>query len=322
MSEENYNSLNDEEDKNFLSQFTNIKNSLEDILDNKELDDKSKLLSITNVFNSIQIPFISKKISNEFFLLLEYLRKNSKLEMFLKLFINCKLKNKMLINILKLSFFKLLNVLSQIKEEYSLNIIKFIIFHFIYNLTLKDDNKLINFFSMKLKYNKDYIPFIINSISKTSNIYNIYICGLILNINIENKNEMNKYFTNFYISLLDDENRDNNLIKTRLLNKFLKNLDKNILLEIFKNIDNLINRSIKNYKFLENIFIFGNLNYENEVLDLIFKNYFDYFFPSENITNNSGINNLKSFEYIVKNCNDKNYLINKIIKIKYTIKSI
>ena len=319
MSEENYNSLNDEEDKNFLSQFTNIKNSLEDILDNKELDDKSKLLSITNVFNSIKIPFISKKISNEFFLLLEYLRKNSKLEMFLKLFINCKLKNKMLINILKLSFFKLLNVLSQIKEEYSLNIIKFIIFHFIYNLTLKDDNKLINFFSMKLKYNKDYIPFIINSISKTSNIYNIYICGLILNINIENKNEMNKYFTNFYISLLDDENRDNNLIKTRLLNKFLKNLDKNILLEIFKNIDNLINRSIKNYKFLENIFIFGNLNYENEVLDLIFKNYFDYFFPSENITNNSGINNLKSFEYIVKNCNDKNYLINKIINIKFDV---
>ena len=270
MSEENNNSINNEEDKTSLSQFTNIKNSLEDILDNKELDNKLKLLSITDIFNSINIPFISKKISNEFFLIFEYLRKNSLIEEFLKLFINCKLKNKILIEILKLSFFKLLNVLSQIKEEYSLNILKFIIFHFIYNLPLKYDKKLINFFLMKLKYNKVYIPFIINSITKSDNIYNIYISGLILNVNIENKNDINKFFLDFYIKLLDDENREINLIKTRLLSKFLKNLDKNNLLVIFKSIDNLINRSIKNYKFLENIFIYGNLNYENEMLDLIF----------------------------------------------------
>jgi hypothetical protein len=158
---------------NISSIFKELKENIEIVMESNE-NQKQK---ISELLSSVQIPYMNKASPNYFFDILESLRKKKLLDSFVS-FLKIKRHNKF-IRIIKEAFLKELNILSKIKKENSsLYMIKFIVGNFAFQLSKKDKRKLENFMNLKYEINNAYIDEILSMVSKTKNIYTIYMWSM------------------------------------------------------------------------------------------------------------------------------------------------
>ena len=298
---------------NISSIFKKVKEDIEIAMESKE-DLKQKIFDILSL---IHIPYTNKTCPNYFFDILEMLRKKNYLDTFVTL-VRIK-KNSKLLNTIKEAYLKELNVLSGIKvEKSSLQMMKFIVGNCVYQLNKKDQKKLEHFLFEKNKINPKYIDEIISMVTKTKNIFTMYICGLCLNIKNENTKKLEDLFVSFLLeNIIDEENKENNIAKLRILSNFLNNISNEVFFnKILSNCGRLLSRSSKNYEFFSTVFIGANkIKYNDEFIkNVLFNDYKSFFFPSSftNQERNNQIN--KSFNNIAINCN-LNLLLNEILNI-------
>ena len=292
---------------NISSIFKELKENTEIAMESKE-DKKQK---ISELLSSVQIPYINKTCPNYFYDIFESLRKKKLLDSFVS-FIKIKKHSKIMF-IIKEAFLKELNVLSKIKNENSsLHIIKFIVGNFAYQLNKKDKRKLENFLNLKYEINNAYIDEILSMISKTKNIYTIYICGLCLSIKSDNfkkekKKEFEEIFTYFLSKdIFDDENKELNLSKLRILSSFFNNLSSDVFFDkIMNECGRLLSRSSKNFEFLSTVIINTNkIIYKDEFIkEFLFKEHMNYLFPTSFESNYRTETIFHSFKNIVENSN-------------------
>ena len=313
------------EDFNLHSYFTQLLDEIEAIIDSTdELPQKSTELSA--VLSNVSVPYINRRPYNEFLAVLESLRKKKKLDKFLEVLLRSRIKNKKMLNIIKEAFLSELNILSKNKTEtISLLMFKFIIANFIYTIDEKVLKKLIHFLNEKTAVNTSYVTSIIEMIEKNKNIYTIFICGITLSIqqdklSNENKEKLSEILSSFIVQkVLDDDEREKNIIIERMLCQFLPNIvDKNLYEDIFPKCQSLILRSSQNGIFLHTLFTTINkLNhsfyYKDELIDSLFETFKDFFFPS----NSENDLCFGSFSQIVKNCKDKKKLYNKLLETEF-----
>ena len=292
---------------NINSIFKELKESIEIAMESKE-NEKQK---ISELLASIQIPYTNKTCPNYFYDILESLRKKKLLDSFVSV-IRVKKNSKLLFTI-KEAFLKELNILAKIKKENSsLQMIKFIVGNFIYELNKKDKKKLENFMNLKYKANIEYFDDILSMVSKTKNIFTIYICGLCLSIKDENfKNKQKKEFESIFTSFLsseifNEENKEINISKLRILSCFLNNLSSEAFFEkIMNECGRLLSRSSKNYEFMSTAFIGADkMIYNDEFIkEYLFKEHLNFLFPSSYESNMRTEQILLSFKNIASNCN-------------------
>ena len=144
-------------------------------------------------------------------------------------------------------------------------------------------------------------------LNKTKNIFTMYICGLCLNIKNENKKKFEEIFTSFIDEkIIDEENKENNIAKLRVLSKFLNNISQELFVDkILSNCGRLLSRSSKNYEFFSTVFIGADrIKYNDDnIKNLLFKEYVSFFFPTSNPSPSRTIQINQSFKNIAKNCN-------------------
>ena len=293
--------------KNISSIFKELKEDIEIALESKEKE-KQK---ITELLSYIQIPYINKTCPNYFFDILESLRKKKLLDSFVS-FIRIKKNSKFLYTI-KEAFLKELNILSKIKNESaSLNMIKFIVGNFVYQLNKKDKKKLENFINSKYDVNPKYTDEILSMTTKTKNIFTIYICGLCLGINSEQfkkekKKDFEEIFTEFLSKeIIDEENKEINISKLRILSGFLNNLSQEYFFnKVMNDCGRLLSRSSKNFEFLSTVFIACNkIIYNDEFIkDYLFKEHTNFLFPTSYESNYRTENIFASFKNIAEKSN-------------------
>ena len=303
--------------KNISSIFKELKENIEIVMESNE-NEKQK---ISELLSSVQIPYMNKTSSNYFFDILESLRKKKLLDSFVS-FLKIKRHNKF-IRIIKEAFLKELNILSKIKKENSsLYMIKFIVGNFAYQLNKKDKKKLENFLNLKYEINNAYIDDILTMITKTKNIYTIYICGLCFSIKSDKFiNEKKKDFENIFTSFLsdeifNDENKEINLAKLRILLSFINNLSSETFFDkIINECGRLLSRSSKNYEFLSTVIIGTNkIFYKDEFIkEFLFKEHMNYLFPTSFESNYRTDEIFRSFKNIVENSN-LTLLLEEILK--------
>ena len=298
----------DETPKNNINSiFKELKENIEIAMESKE-NEKQK---ISELLSNIQIPYINKTCANYFFDILESLRKKKLLDNFISL-LRIK-KNSKLLYTIKESFLKELNVLSKIKNENaSLNMIKFIVGNFIYQLNKKDQKKLKNFIKSKYITNNNYLDEIVSMVSKTKNIFTIYICGLCLCIKEEGekkkqKEELESIFATFLSEeIINEEKRESNIPKLRILSHFLNDLSPNVFFgKIINECGRLLSRSSKNFEFLSTVLIAADkVNYDdNFIREFFFKEHLNFLFPNSYESNNRTEQIFLSFKNIAINCN-------------------
>ena len=271
--------------QNISTIFKKAKEDIEIVMESKDSKDNQKQ-KISDILSQIQIPYSNKPCPNYFYDILEMLRKKKYLDPFVTL-VRIKNNNKLLFAI-KEAYLKELNILSGIKDEKaSLQIIKFIVGNFIFQLNKKDQKKLEHFLSEKNKVNPNYTDEIINMLSKTKNIFTMYICGLCLNIKnekIETKKKLEEIFSTFLEEkIIDEENKENNIAKLRILSIFLNNISPEIFFDkIISNCGRLLSRSNKNYEFLSTVLIGADkIKYNDDFIkNVLFKEYKTFFFPN------------------------------------------
>ena len=310
--------IEQEPKNNINSVFKELKEKIEIAIESKE-DEKHK---ISEYLSSIQIPYINKTCPNYFFDILESLRKKKVLDIFVNS-IRIK-KNTKLLFIIKEAFLKELNVLSKIKDENaSLYMIKFIVGNFIYQLGKKEQKKLENFINLKYKTNNIYIDDIISMLSKTKNIFTIYICGLCLTIKDnnfidKNKKELESIFVTYLSNeIFNEENKEANITKLRILSRFLNHLSPNIFFEkVINECERLLSRSSKNFEFLSTVLIGADKIYFKDefIKDFFFKEHTNFLFPTTYESSYRTEQIIRSFKNIVYNCN-LTLLLEEIIKI-------
>ena len=297
--------IDNQDTKNISTIFKKAKEDIEIAMESKE-DQKQK---ISDILSEIYIPYINKTCPNYFFDILEMLRKKKCLDLFVSL-IRIKNNSKLLYTI-KEAFLKELNILSNIKDEkVSLQMMKFIVGNFVYQLNKREQKKLEHFLSEKNKINPKYTDEIIKMLNKTKNIFTMYICGLCLSIKSD-KNDNKKIFEEIFTSFLadkiiDEENKENNVAKLRILSKFLNNVSPEIFFDkIISNCDRLLSRSSENYEFFSTVLIGADkMKYNDDIIkDKLFNDYKSFFFPTSNVTPVRNIEINKSFKNIAENCN-------------------
>ena len=328
MSDNEHDENSENENENNVSQknlstiFKSVKDELEITMETEE-DQKQK---ISSILNSINIPYMNKTCPNYIFNILEMLRKKKKLDDFLKN-LSVKKNNHKLLNVMKESFLQELNVLSGIKGEVSsLSMLKFIVGNFLYQLKEKDYKKLEHFISEKYKIEPNYLEKILKMSEKNTNIFTIYLCGLALNVkNSEFYSKLEQNFVKFLVDkIFDDEERDNNVAKLRILSKFINNLsEKNFYDEIISNCTRLFNRSSKNYDFLVTIFInVTKFKYTDQfITETLFGEFKKFFFPENNLSSERDSKIYQSFEKIATNSNI-NLLLEQILKQNFEIQNL
>ena len=352
MSDDERNSGNnyDEEDdknieesvtKNISTIFKKAKEDIEIAMEAKE-DQKQKIFDI---LSDIQIPYSNKTCPNYFYDILEMLRKKKYLDLFVTL-VRVKNNSKLQYTI-KEAYLKELNILSGIKDENaSLHMIKYIVGNFIFQLNKRDQKKLEHFLYEKNKHNPKYLDKIISMLEKTKNIFTLYICGLCLNIQSEKKKKFEEFFVSFLVDkIFDDEDKENNIAKLRILSKFLNNISPELFFEkIIGNCGRLLSRSNKNYEFFSTVFTSADkIKYSDDFIkDILFKEYKSFFFPTSFTSIDRTLRINQSFKVIAENCNlslllevildislDQNelytfsyYFISRIFKIFSTNKEI
>ncbi len=293
-SEINYNEEFDENsDENLHSISIKLLNDIEEILESKQLDNQSKVSSLSNILSTSNIPFLNRKMEKEIFNILESLRKKKKLDEFMEILQKTKIKNSRMLFILKGAFLSELNILSEIKKEKSsLIMIKVILGYFIFRLKDKEQKKLEHFLSGKYKSDNEYINNLIKMLEKSKNIYTIYICGLALsikNLKEEEKENLSKIFSDYFKDkILDDSEKDKNLIHERILSKFLKYIKSNLFFnEIIPGCELLLNRNSKNILFVYNILIQKGIECTDDfVSNILFSKFNSFFFPKDNTNDN------------------------------------
>ena len=333
------NDLNDNEEfdentsNNIHSISIKLLNDIEEILESNKLDNQSKINSLSNLFSTINIPFINKKIEKGFFNMLENLRKKNKLDDFIEIFQKANIKNLGILFILKNAFLSELNILSKIKKEKSsLIMIKVILVHFIFRLKEKEQKKLEKFLSGKNKCDNEYIQTLIKMLDKSKNIYTIYICGLALSIKDlkeDEKENLSKIFIEYFKDkVLDDSDKDKNIIHERILTSFIKYIKSDSFYnEIIPKCELLLNRNSKNIPFLYNVFIQKGIEYtEDFISNSLFNKFNFFFFPKDdtndnlcfpcfdNIANNS-INKVKLLEFLL----NKTFTVDQNSLYRYNI---
>jgi hypothetical protein len=314
-SEQNYeeeNEISSEEivetpTKNISSIFKELKENIEIVMESNE-NQKQK---ISELLSSVQIPYMNKASPNYFFDILESLRKKKLLDSFVS-FLKIKRHNKF-IRIIKEAFLKELNILSKIKKENSsLYMIKFIVGNFAYQLNKRDKKKLENFLNLKYEINNSYIDDILAMITKTKNIYTIYICGLCFSIKSEKfikekKKEFENIFTSFLSDdIFNDENKEINLAKLRIILSFINNLSSETFFDkIINECGRLLSRSSKNFEFLSTVIIGTNkIFYKDEFIkEFLFKEHMNYLFPTSFESNYRTEEIFHSFKNLVENSN-------------------
>ena len=304
--------------KNINSIFKELKENIEIAMESKE-NSKQR---ISELLSDIQIPYTNKTCPNYFYDILESLRKKKLLDSFVTL-IRIKKNNKLLYTI-KEAFLKELNVLSKIKNENaSLHMIKFIVGNLIYELNKKDKKKLEHFMISKYEINSKYFDDILTMLSKTKNIFTIYICGLCLSINSESFNKnFKKNFENIFIEFLskeifDDENKEYKISKLRILSAFMNNISsENYFEKIMNDCGRLLLRSSKNYEFLSTVLIETNKIKFNDdfIKDFLFKEHKNFLFPTSYESNYRTEQIFLSFKNLAENCN-LNLLLQEIFNI-------
>ena len=300
--EENEDQIEMQVTKNISTIFRKAKEDIEIAMESKD-DQKQKIIDI---LSGIQIPYLNKTCPNYFYDILETLRKKKYLDLFVPL-VRIKNSNKLLY-IIKEAYLKELNILSGVKDEKSsLHMIKFIVGNFVYQLNKRDQKKLEHFLFEKNKINPKYTDEIITMLNKTKNIFTMYICGLCLNIKNENKKKFEEIFTSFIDEkIIDEENKENNIAKLRVLSKFLNNISPELFVDkIISNCGRLLSRSSKNYEFFSTVFIGADkIKYNDDnIKNLLFKEYVSFFFPTSNPSPNRTIQINQSFKNIAENCN-------------------
>ena len=294
--------------QNISTIFKKAKEDIEIVMESKDSKDNQRQ-KISDILSQIQIPYSNKTCPNYFYDILEMLRKKKYLDLFVTL-VRIKNNNKLLFAI-KEAYLKELNILSGIKDEKaSLQIIKFIVGNFIFQLNKKDQKKLEHFLSEKNKVNPNYTDEIINMLSKTKNIFTMYICGLCLNIKnekIETKKKLEEIFSTFLEEkIIDEENKENNIAKLRILSIFLNNISPEIFFDkIISNCGRLLSRSNKNYEFLSTVLIGADkIKYNDDFIkNVLFKEYKTFFFPTSFTSPKRTLQIKQSFKNIAENCN-------------------
>ena len=294
--------------QNISTIFKKAKEDIEIAMESKDSKDELKQ-KISDILSQIQIPYINKTCANYFYEILEMLRKKNYLDHFVSA-LRIKNNNKLLYTI-KEAYLKELNILSGIKKEKSsLHIIKFIVGNFIYQLKKRDQKKMEHFISEKYKINPKYTDEIITMVTKTKNIFTMYICGLCLNIKdekFENKKQFENIFCSFLVDkIIDEEDKENNIAKLRILSNFLNNISPELLFDkIFGNCGRLLSRSSKNYEFFDTVFVGADkVKYKDEFIkDVLFKEYKTFFFPTSFTSLQRTYQMNKSFKNIAENCN-------------------
>ena len=284
----------DEESSNIIHSISiKLLNDIEEILESQKLDNQSKINSLSNLFSTTNLPFLNKNIEKQFFNVLENLRKKNKLDDFIEIFQKTKIKNSGILFILKNAFLSELNILSKIKKEKSsLIMIKVILVHFIFRLKEKEQKKLEKFLSGKNKYDNEYIQNLIKMLDKSKNIYTIYICGLALSIKDlkeEDKENLSKIFIDYFKDkVLDDSDKDKNIIHERILTIFLKYIKSDSFFNIIlPGCELLLNRNSKNIPFLYNVFIQKGIEYTDDFIsNTLFNKFNFFFFPKDDTKDN------------------------------------
>ena len=301
--------------------FNNISIFIYNIFKDNSIEKNDRLEIINNYLSSIYLPFYNDLSIDKFFQILDKLRKENYLSEFIHIITSENIKNNAMKNLMKISLLKELMIISEIKEEdYSFNIINYIIDNFIYKLTKKEDNIIIHFFELKIKKNKEYLFKIINIIEENISLNKIYLLGLILGIkNLDNsiKEKLSKLFINYFCeNILSDNEKNKNLIKERLLTKFLKNVKEDYF---YNNILNqcltLLNRTSKNSDFIEIIFSQSNIKFSKEFTENVFKKFKEFFYPKYEIKDNL---NLSTFHNFSLN-SDHITLLNLLLEINFSI---
>ena len=294
--------------QNINTIFKKAKEDIEIVMESKDSKDDLKQ-KISDILSQIQIPYSNKTCPNYFYDILEMLRKKKYLDIFVTL-VRIKNNSKLLYTI-KEAYLKELNILSGIKDEKaSLHMIKCVVGNFVFQLNKKDQKKLEHFLSEKYKVNPKYTDEIINMLSKTKNIFTMYICGLCLNIKsekFENKKKFEEIFGAFLEEkIIDEENKENNIAKLRILSKFLNNISPEIFFnKIISNCGRLLSRSNKNYEFLSTVLIGADkIKYSDEFIkNVLFKEYQTFFFPTSFTSPKRTLQIKQSFLNIAENSN-------------------
>jgi len=127
------------------------------------------------------------------------------------------------------------------------------------------------------------------------------------------KSSLESWFVNYYCEyVLSDDERDKNLAKQRFLNSFIPYLSQEAIFKrIFPDIEALLLRSSSNFKFLENLFLYADLDYSAQFAKEIFSNFYDYFFSEKTFESAKA-----SFSKIVNKL-DKSTLLEKLSSFSF-----
>ena len=288
--------------KNISTIFKKLKEEIEIAMESKE-NQKQK---ISEILYDVQIPYSNQTCPNYFYDILEMLRKKKCLDTFVN-FVRVKNNSKLQYTV-KEAYLKELNVLSGIKDENaSLNMMKYIVGNFIFQLNKRDQRKLEHFLIEKNKYNPNYFDKIVAMPEKTQNIFTLNICGLSLCIKSDKKKKLEEIFVNFLVDkIIDDEDKENNIAKLRILSPFLNNISSELFFDkIIGNCGRLLSRSSKNYEFLSTVFnATDKINYSDDFIkNVLFNEYKSFFFPTSFTSPKRTKEISQSFKNIAENCN-------------------
>lgn len=273
---------------------------------------------LQNIFGEIKLNFINSDLINSFANFLSKIEKEN-LPIFLTNLEKLNLSSKLLLSVIAEG---LLNYLHCRYENFE--ILRISTYFFLEKMNLKNFRKTEKFIKIlhnslnntKTKLLSEKLLDEINS-NFSRNLNFIYLIGHLLKaqciVDNQLKTKLENAFTNYYCeNILSDDDRDKNLAKQRFLNRFLKFLPCEIIYNrIFPDIEGLLLRSSSNFKFLENVFLYSELEYTEGFCAELFKKYYDYFFNEKTFESAKS-----SFSKLV-NYLDKKILLEKLLNFNF-----
>lgn len=280
--------------------------------------DESKIIeSLQNIFGEIRLNYINQGLIVSFSNYLKRIDKEN-LSKFINYLLALNLSSKLLINVISegiLSFLHsrfydlpLLKISTKFILE-KINLIKFRKaerFAKIFYKALKDE---------KVKEAAGKLLEEITS-ENVQNFNFIYLIGLLLKHQCLQgllKTNLENTFVNYYCNyILSDDDRDKNLAKQRSLNSFLSYISKDLVTErVFPDVESLLLRSSNNFKFLENLFLYSEIEFDFSLSKELLVKYNSYFFNDKSFESAK-----KSFSKLA-NILDKKTLLDKLLSFNF-----